>query len=219
MPPLADDALLPFVLAFGALLLGWYVVGNEVMRRRAAALALWSKRVVDPMGGRQAVRWLTPQSFRLEVDDPRPPYRRASITGLTESLDVPIVWLWNRRRGRRDMVLLQLSLRDQPRWGLELFRPLSLLAGDARHSAGQEGWSEQPLGELRLASPGGPAADLAGRLLALLGEQRQHLVRLSVRRRETHLALALNVPDHARLSPERCFELVERLGAEILRTS
>ena len=196
MPPLADDALLPFVLAFGALLLGWYVVGNEVMRRRAAALALWSKRVVDPMGGRQAVRWLTPQSFRLEVDDPRPPYRRASITGLTESLDVPIVWLWNRRRGRRDMVLLQLSLRDQPRWGLELFRPLSLLAGDARHSAGQEGWSEQPL-----------------------GEQRQHLVRLSVRRRETHLALALNVPDHARLSPERCFELVERLGAEILRTS
>lgn len=217
MPRIGEEAALPAALAIGALLLLWYVVGNEVMRRRAAALAIWSRRVVDPIGGRQAVRWLTLQSFRLEVQDARPPYDHASITGLTESLDVPAVWLWNRLHGRRDMVLLQVSLRQQPRWGLELFRPVSLLAGDARHLARQERWPEEPLDEFRLASPGGPAADLARRLLAALEEQRENLVRLAVRRRETHLALALNVPDRGRLPPERCYRIVERLAGEVLR--
>src|SRR6266542_4976368 len=142
------------------------------MRRRARVLALWSKRAADPMGGKQAVRWLNMQSFRLEVREPHAPFRDATIVGLVESWDVPFIWLWNRMRGRRDMVLVQLSLRNQPLLGFELFRDGSLLAGDARQFASREGWTEEPLDELRVASPGQPAVELARRLLGELGGQR-----------------------------------------------
>ena len=213
-----DDRIgLPAFVALGLILLAWYVVGNEVMRRRARTLALWCKRAVDPLGGRQAIKWLTHHSFRLEVEQLKAPFRSAAITGLTESWDVPMIWLWNRRRGRRDMVMVEVVLRQQPIWGLELYRPSSLLAGDARHMARREGWSEQPLEEFRVAPGDGAPRDLACQLLTELGEERVHLVRLAVRRRGTNLLLALNVPDPSRLPPAEFHRLVQRLARTTLR--
>lgn len=213
-----ERAALPAVFALGVFFIGWYFVGNEIMRRRGRELALWCKRALDPLGGRQAIQWITFHSFRLQVEGIKPPFKSGSLTGLTESWDVPIIWLGNRLSGRRDMVLLQVNLRQQPIWGLELYRPRSLLAGDARRLAGEEGWGDQPLAEFRLASPGGGAPEaLSQQLLVELGEERANLVRLAVRRRGPHLTLALNVPDRARLNPASFHELMEGLARATLR--
>ena len=150
-----NDALgLPVVLGVGAVLITWYFAGNELMRRRAHGLAIWSKRAIDPFGGTQSIRWLGNQAFRIEVEGSRPPFRALTMTGLTEAWDVPFTWALNRLNGRRDMIVVQATLRLQPLWGLELFRSSSLLANDARHFAREEGWQETPLGDLRLAPTG-----------------------------------------------------------------
>src|SRR5437899_10022871 len=116
MPP-AQKLALVFVFLLGALLIGWYLVGNEVMRRRGRSLALWCKRALDPLGGRQAIQWITTQSFRLEVEGLKAPFVGGSLTGLVESLDVPVIWLAKRANGRRDTVLLQLRRRQQAAGG------------------------------------------------------------------------------------------------------
>jgi len=215
--PLQNLALV-FVFVLGALLVGWYLVGNEVMRRRGRSLALWCKRSLDPLGGRQAIQWITTQSFRLEVEGLKAPFVAGSLAGLVESMDVPVIWLANRANGRRDMVLLQLSLRQQPVWGLELYRPRSVLAADARKFAIEEGWTETALDGFRLASVGGPAMEKVAReLMAELGDEAPNLIRLAVRRRGLHLTLALNIPELSRLTPERFFQMVDRLGRALLR--
>src|SRR5438094_2623088 len=165
MPELGDSLGLAVALGLGLLLVAWYWAGNELMRRRAHRLALWSKRVIDPLGGSQTIRWLGGQAFRLEVEGATAPFRSLALTGLVESWDVPMVWAWNRLHGRRDMVLMQASLRQQPIWGLEVFRAGALLAGDARHFARQEGWPEAPLGEFTLAGGGGTPQRLATELV------------------------------------------------------
>lgn len=213
---IGDQVVMPLALGAGAVLLLWYAAGNEIMRRRARDLALWCKRTTDPLGGRQAIKWLTVQSFRLELEELQAPFQAGAITGLTESWDVPMVWLWNRLRGRRDMVLLEVTLRRPPAWGLELYRPGTILSGDARRSARLEGWSEESLDEFRVAPGSGVPRDLAGRLLAELGDNRVHLVRLSVRRRDNHFALYLNVPDRTRLTPAQFHYLVRQLAESIL---
>lgn len=214
------NAALPLVLALAFLLIGWYVAGNEVMRRRARTLAIWCKRALDPLGGKQAVQWTTTQSFRLEVDGVRAPFVAGSINGLIESMDVPIIWLLNRATGRRDMVLLQLSLRQQPIWGLELYRPGSVLASDARKYVAEEGWTETVIDGFRLASVGGPTMEkIARELLAELGEQQPDLVRLAIRRRGLHLTLAMNVHHRSRMEPARFTQMVDRLARAILRFS
>src|ERR671933_2664414 len=102
-----DSVAVPALILVGAVLLVWYLAGNELMRRRARRLALWSKRAVDPLGGRQSVRWLSQQAFRLEGEALRAPLQSVAVTGLVESMDVPMLWFFNRLRGRRDLVLLQ----------------------------------------------------------------------------------------------------------------
>ena len=215
MPELGEALGLPVALGLGVVLVGWYVAGNELMRRRAHRLALWSKRVIDPLGGTQSIRWLGGQAFRLEVEGPKAPFRSVMVTGLVESWDVPMVWAWNRLHGRRDMVLLQATLRAQPLWGLEVYRPGTVLAGDSRHLARQEGWTESPLEELTVAAPGEPPRRLAAELVEVLDSERSRLVRLAVRRRGNHLTLALNVPDPARFDPAQVNGLARRLAERI----
>jgi len=213
---MSDSLGLPIALGLGAVLVAWYWAGNELMRRRAHRLALWSKRVIDPLGGTQTIRWLGGQAFRLEVEGARAPFRSLAVTGLVESWDVPVVWAWNRLHGRRDMVLLQASLRQQPLWGLELFRAGTLLAGDARLFARQEGWPESPLGEFTLAAGGDPPQKLAADLVGLLDAERARLTRLAVRRQGHHLTLALNVPDPGDLNPTSVSRLTTHLAERIV---
>jgi len=211
----SDSLGLPIALGLGAVLVAWYWAGNELMRRRAHRLALWSKRVIDPLGGTQTIRWLGGQAFRLEVEGARAPFRSFILTGLVESWDVPVVWAWNRLHGRRDMVLLQANLTQQPMWGLEVFRAGTLLAGDARLFARQEGWAEAPLGEFTIAGGGDSPRRLAEELVRVLDAQRWRLTRLAVRRQGHHLTLALNVPDPAVFEPTIVSRLAQELAERI----
>ena len=212
---MSDSLGLPIALSLGVILVAWYWAGNELMRRRAHRLALWSKRVIDPLGGTQTIRWLGGQAFRLEVEGAKAPFQSLAVTGLVESWDVPVVWAWNRLHGRRDMILLQASLRLQPIWGLEVYRAGTLLAGDARLFARQEGWPEAPLGDLTIAAPGDNPRRLASELLDLLDPDRPRLVRLAVRRQGHHLTLALNVPDPRDFDPANVSRLTTRLAERV----
>jgi hypothetical protein len=212
----SDSLGLPIALGLGVILVAWYWAGNELMRRRAHRLALWSKRVIDPLGGTQTIRWLGGQAFRLEVEGAQAPFRSLSLTGLVESWDVPMVWAWNRLHGRRDMVLLQASLNQQPMWGLEVFRAGTLLASDARLFARQEGWPESPLGDVIVAAPGDAPRQLASELLGLIDVERSRLVRLAIRRQGHHLTLALNIPDPASFDPTLFTRVATEVAARII---
>lgn len=206
------------LVAIGALLIVWYLVGNELMRRRGKRLALWCKRVADQLSSKQAIKWYTLHSFKLETENPAKPFESAAFTGLTESWDVPFIWLWNRLNWRRDMVLAQVMLDRQPTWGLEVYRPRSVLAGDAHHAAHGEGWDEVAVDGFRVAPASGPGRELADRLVGQLGDQRDRLIRLSVRRNQTHLALAMNVPNPSEPTPEEFEALLRKLAGGILNS-
>jgi hypothetical protein len=216
VPELSEASGLPIAIGLGGVLFVWYLAGNELMRRRAHRLALWTGRVLEPLGGKQSIQWLGAQAFRLEVAEPRPPFSTLTITGLIESWDVPVVWAWNRLHGRRDMVLIQAQLRAQPLWGFEVYRPGTLLAGDARHFARQEGWEETSAEELAIAAVGDPPRRLATELLEVVSSERWRLLRLAVRRQGQHLTLALNVPDPARFDAAEASSLARRLAERVV---
>ncbi|HLY67912.1 MAG TPA: hypothetical protein VKU60_20405, partial [Chloroflexota bacterium] len=163
-----DKLTLPIFIAIGAVLIIWYLGGNELMRRRGRALAVWCKRAGDNISNKQAITWYTLHSFKIDVEQPARPFRSVSLTGLTESWEVPVIWLWNRLNWRRDMVLAQLGLDQQPVWGCEIYRPRSVLASDARHAARQEGWQDAGTDGFRIAPAEGPGHELALQLLAAL---------------------------------------------------
>ncbi|HEY3061938.1 MAG TPA: hypothetical protein VGL99_23425 [Chloroflexota bacterium] len=215
MPDFLEAIGLQLAIAIGVVLIVWYLGGNELMRRRSHRLAIWTKRMLDPLGGKQSIRWLSGQAFRLEVEGTKAPIRSLLATGLVESWDTPLIWAWNRLHGRRDIILLQLTLREQPMWGLEVYRPGTLLAGDARHMARQEGWTETTRDELVIMCGGEAPLRLATELLDAIQAERRRLLRLAVRRQGHHLTLGLAVPDPNDFEPRDASRIAQRLAERV----
>jgi hypothetical protein len=187
---LASGAL--FVLAGGWV--AWLLGGTLLNRRRAASLARWVYAEVKPYGAKLFVRWITLAAFELTIPEARAPFRKLAVTGFLQSREMPFVWLWNRVRRRGDLLIVRAELRRAPAWGLEVFRPRSLLAGEGRRAAEAAGWPlEQGADGLWRAHGGAGAAEQSERWLAALGEWRPYLDRLAVRREPPHLIVSLAV--------------------------
>lgn len=215
-----DDIGLSAVIAIALLFLVWYLVGSWVNRRRMADAARWVHRGLahyhDPRAGRakESIKWLSTNAFNMLLENPKPPFAGVLATVLLQSRDMLTVWLSDRLSGRRDLLLLRYELKRQPIWGVEIFRPRGLLAGEARRVAREEGWSIEPSADGRLlaAHGGGQAEQLCRELLAVLGERREGIVRLGVRRQAPHLTLALDLPDPSTTDPRDTMRLGERLA-------
>jgi hypothetical protein len=179
-----------FFLAAGWV--GWLLGGTLLNRRRAAALSRWAYRQAEPYGGKLGVRWITLAAFELTVTDPKAPFRRLTFTGLLESREMPFVWLWNRLRGRRDLLMARAEPRKRPLAAVEVVRPRSVLAGDARRAAEQAGWSPT-VGPDGLWRAGNTTADYSDRLLAALGSYAPYLERLATRTEPAQVVVVLSI--------------------------
>jgi hypothetical protein len=219
-----DNLGIGVVFAIAALFLIWYLVGAMVNRRRIAAAARWVHRGLesyrDPHRGtsKASIKWLSTNAFSILVEDARAPVGGVSATVLLQSRDMITVWLADLLSGRRDLLLLRYDFRRQPIWGVEIFRRRSILAGDARRYAAQEGWSIEPSAdaELLTAHGGGKAGELCHELLEALGGDRRHVIRLAVRRQAPHLTLAFDLPDPATADPAETIRLADRLARVVL---
>jgi hypothetical protein len=209
--------------AFGlaALFIAWYFIGAAINRRRIADAARWVNRGLEAFkeGGQGkssvSIKWLATNAFNILLEGARPPFRAVVATVLLQSRDMVTVWMIDRVTGRRDILLLRCDLRKLPIWGLEVFRPRSILSGDARQRAKQEDWPVElsPDGTLLVAHGGGKAGQLCASLLREIGNEGRCLIRLGISRRSPHLMLAIDLPDPARSDPRDTLRLAERLAA------
>jgi hypothetical protein len=218
VPALDDNLGLVMAVGVAVVLLVWYFAAIEIMRRRAHRLAIWTRLVLDPFGGKQSMRWLGGQMFRMEVEDARPPFRALLATGLVESWHTPLTFAVNRWRRRGDVLVLHMKVRRQPPFEFEVYRPGTLLAGESRQHAGQGAWAESTLGELRAAAVSDEALRYASEMLEVLGAQRGRLIRLATQRHGHHVTVGLNVTSAGDLRPEAVSALMERMAEHILKS-
>lgn len=219
-----ESAGIYLVVAFAGVFIVWYFAGAYLTRRRLGSAARWVYRGLDvyrdprPDRTRASIKWLATNAFNIVLERPRAPLSEVVVTVLLQSRDMMTVWVFDRFTGRRDLVMLRFDLKRQPIWGIEIFRRRSLLAGDSRRTAKEEGWEVAASDDAALlaAHGGGKAGDLCRELLDALGDDRRHLVRLSVRRQSPHLTVAMDLPDPDASDPADLMRLCDRLATVTL---
>jgi hypothetical protein len=196
---------------------GSYAVALFGGRRRLLAAARWVSELLGPLGGTSQVRWTASSAFHITATDQDPPLLRMVVTVLLKPRDLVAALVVNRLLRRNDLFLVRCELRHQPIWGLEVYRPRTLLSGLAQKEIQVEQWNETSLhsSDHRVAHGGGKAEQLCESLLNVLGSQRQHLWRLSVRRQFPHLLLALDLPEMTSSEADRNRELIRALAREL----
>jgi hypothetical protein len=199
--------------AFCILFFGSYAVALFGGRRRLMAAARWVQEMLQPLGGTAQVRWTASSAFHITGTDQDPPFRRMVVTVLLKPRDLIAQLVVNRLLRRNDLLMIRCELRHQPIWGLEVYRPRTLLSGLAQKEIGVEQWGETSLtaSDHRVAHGGGKAEEMCEVLLNELGAERARLWRLAVRRHFPHLLLAVDLPEMTSLEATRYRELFARL--------
>ena len=201
--------------AFCVLFFGSYAVALFGGRRRLMAAARWVQELLQPLGGTAQVRWTASSAFHITGTEQDPPFQRMVVTVLLKPRDLIAQLVVNRLLRRNDLLMIRCELRSQPIWGLEVYRPRTLLSGLAQKEIGVEQWSETTLtsSEHRVAHGGGKAEEMCEALLNELSTDRSKLWRLAVRRHFPHLLLAVDLPE---MTPQEAIRFRELLTRVVL---
>jgi hypothetical protein len=162
-------------------------IGNDHLR--------WLQSGLPEIGPRATMRWLGSSAVQLDVVDPVEPFREATVLVVLEPRDVPLLWLFARARGRRDVLIVRANLRRAPQLDLEAVDPAAWVKADADEVAG---WSAIDVGSGLAATASGMVEPETSAAVRRTGQRLEAtggtVWRLSIRRVVPHLEVHLRPP-------------------------
>jgi hypothetical protein len=188
----------------------WFALGTGRNIRRGNQLLRWLQGGLPLLGRRTTLRWLGSSAVRLELLDPRPPFREAEVVVVLEPRDVAPLWAWARARGRRDFLIVRARLERSPRFELVAADLRGWTGRDALANVDPEDWRLVEWGDPSVRAALAPDADPAAarRLWDRLAAAGGGIWRLSIRRAPPHLEVHLLPPDTAAVPSKGLLEAV-----------
>jgi hypothetical protein len=213
-------ALLPglFIVLLAVVMI-WFTVGTQRNVSRGNRMLEWLQDGLGALGPRTTLRWLGSSVAELKIVQPRAPYRDAMVLVVLEPRDLGALWALARRRGRRDFIVIRLSLVRAPNVRADLIDPAAWTADDSRRD------EPEPDRRTTWTDAGGRAISVrhdGGLDLPSLEEHWNALARdsggpwrLSVRTTVPHLEVHLLAPDVEQASSRRLLDEVGELARSL----
>ena len=210
-------ALLPglIILLLAAVMI-WFTVGTQRNVSRGNRMLEWLQDGLGALGPRTTLRWLGSSVAELQITQPRAPFRDALVMVVLEPRDLGALWALARQRGRRDFIVLRLSLVRAPVVRADLIDPSGWTAGDRRRDEPeperQERWTDAAGRTIAVHHDG--LADIE-RLRSCwndLARDSGGAWRISIRPTVPHLEIHLLTPDTERASARRLLDAVGTLA-------
>jgi hypothetical protein len=208
------------VIGLSVLVLAWYFLGQRAMRRRGLAALQWVRAGVPILGEGSKLRWLGSAAFQVTIERPVPPFKALSVAVVLEPREIFFLWLVNRFRRRRDLMVVRGDLTTRPRVRFELFREEGRSGKEAKAIATSEGWPSAIFDKsgLQLAASSPLSQDLLQTSMRQGSDHLAALMRLSIRDASPHLLLnyALEPGQAGHAGP--VFQLLLELARAVLAT-
>lgn len=173
----------------------WYGGGYLYNRHRGQRLFRWLETGLDVLGGEREGGWIgSPASgARVNVLHAAAPFRRLEITLLLENREVPLLWLLDYLRGRRDRLIIRATLRSPRRGEVEVKTETSFgIRVRKRRREQPWTWQEGPHG-LAVAYQGSGAQRQVAGLEPWLEIYGTHLRRFIWRKTDPHIQLQVKM--------------------------
>jgi hypothetical protein len=177
------------VIGLSVLVLVWYFLGQQALRRRGLAVLQWVRAGVSILGESPKLRWLGSAAFQLTIEHPAPPFKALSVTVVLAPREIFFLWLVNRFRKRRDLMVVRGDVTTRPRVRFELFREEGRSGQEAKAIATSERWPIVTFDKsgLRLATSSPLGQDLLHTAMPRMADHLAALLRLSIRDASPHL--------------------------------
>jgi len=204
-------------IALAAFLLLWYVVGIQINRRRAVILMRQVRDSLQPFGGTATIRWFGRSAFRVEAEQPAPPFVRLGISVVLEPRETFFLWAVGRLRGRRDWLVAGVTLGGRVASSFEVYHPGRRGAFQVASEIRNKGWRQEPLTgrpPFLCAAPDADEQALAREIMNILA--RIEIWRVGLRPEAPHLTISLPVPATETQSTLPIFAILPQLARAVL---
>jgi hypothetical protein len=113
------------VIALCLVLVVWYAIGYLYNLRHGRRLFAWLEAGLDALGGERTAGWIgsAASGARIQILHADAPFRRLEMTLLLERREIPLLWLLDHLRGRRDRLIMKATLRSPRQGELEVTPP------------------------------------------------------------------------------------------------
>src|ERR671918_3049776 len=201
------------------LVMGWFTIGTQRNISRGNRLLRWLSDGLPALGPRTTLRWLGSSVAELRITQPRHPYREAAVMVVLEPRDLGALWALARRRGRRDFLLLRLSLVRAPTVSVDLVATEAWTAGHTRRDTPEpeerETWTDAAGRGVDVRHDGRADLELLRGHWADLGQRSGGTWRISVRPTVPHLEIYLLAPDPERHDARALLDEIGRLASAL----
>jgi hypothetical protein len=185
-------------IGLSLLMVAGYVWGSAVNRRLRWSLARWARTAFRDLPHGATIQTFGTSGVLIRQPRPRPDISDLQITVLLEPREVAPLWLWSRLWGRRDLVVVRITLRSPARADLEIAARASAFGQAAMRALTEaDGWKVVDRGEAftvaarRTRDPEGLGQDL----LRILTPVIPGLAQVSVRRNTPAVQVGFPLPE------------------------
>ncbi len=186
-----------FAIGLSLLMVAGYVWGSAHNRRVRWSVARWAREAFRGLPDDATLRAFGTSGVLIRQARPRQGITDLQITVLLEPREVLPLWLWSRFAGRRDLVVMRVTLAAPARADLEIVARASAFGRAAMHGVTEaEGWRVVERGErfTIAARRTQDATALAQDLLRILAPAVPGLAQISVRRGTPAIQVGFPLP-------------------------
>jgi hypothetical protein len=196
-----------------------FAIGTQRNIRKGNDQLRWLQSALPELGRRTTLRWLGSSVAQLDFVEPLEPFREVTVMVVLEPRDVPLLWLFARAGGRRDVLIFRTSLRRAPRLDLEAAAENAWLKASDEDEAAEWPVIAFPTGTRSSASPDSDPATVAAarRTWERLAAATDGVWRLSIRRTVPHLEIHVRPPRDPAAQPARLVGAIRELAVELSR--
>ena len=206
------------------LLLGGYLAGTWLNRKRSKALGFWLQSGLGVLGSKIQWKWIGTMSSgaQVTVRDARKPFRQLEITYLLLTRELAPLWGIELLRGKRDLLILRGDLRFKPAAEFEVVPAHGKLRDTLDAYAADQPWQWAEMSDgLALATPASatgaaetPArSEVTPRIEAFLQRYGAYIRRLSLRERSPNLILFARLTGMERSPAKEFLEAVAKVAS------
>jgi hypothetical protein len=191
----------------------WFALGTQRNIRRGNQTLRWLQAGLPRLGRRTTMRWLGSSAVVLKIAQAAEPFREAEVVLVLQPRDVPLLWAFSRRRGRRDFLILRGWLNRAPAFEVEAGDPRGWTGEDRLRRLDAASWHEAGWGEEHVRALASADADpgTARRSWEALATASGGVWRLSIRREHPHVEAHVLPPDPS-TPAERLIETFRDVG-------
>jgi hypothetical protein len=185
----------------------WYAVSLRRRRAKAKEVLRWIQASLAGRGHVVGISWITPSRFRVPLRLTCGVFNRAWVLVETRSQHTPVQWLFNKIRGRREVLTFQADLDFPPTFSLHMQNFRWFARSSRTAEIDRPGWQFERLPSVMISTKPDKQKEIASTMTSLSKGDNGEFLEVTFQRISPHFSATLPLDALAPGAPARTYLL------------